>query len=274
MNFLDLFERDALVGAHRGNRSCAPENTLSALRAALGKCDFMEIDVQLSRDGIPVIMHDDTLGRTSDVSDVEAFAPRAPWRVEEFTLAELETLDYGSWFYRDDPFGEVKAGRAEMSGERREGLLTLEGALRFAKEESLFLNVEIKDMHGSFADGEVVETVLDTIKQTQTAPLVLLSSFYHPYLKLCKRICPVIPTAALQESSHPDDLVAYLKTLDVDAYNPDDAITDRAVVEKVRNGGFYVNVFTVNDPARRKELFSWGVNGVFTDFTVPGSLER
>lgn len=266
MNFLDLFKKTNLIGAHRGNRSCAPENTLSALHAAVGVCDFMEIDVQLSCDGIPVIVHDDTLERTTDVSKMGAFASRAPWRVEDFTFEELRGLDFGSWFYRDDPFGEIIAGRAEVPKECREALLTLEAALEFAKARGVFLNVEIKDMHRTFADRRVVETVLDTIKKTQTQPLLLLSSFYHPYLKLCKELAPAIPTAALQEGSHPGDLVAYLKSLHVDAYNPDDAITDRATVERVRDAGFFVNVFTVNDNIRQKELFSWGVNGVFTDF--------
>ena len=266
MNFLDLYTRPNLIAAHRGERSRAPENTLRALRQSVGRCDFMEIDVQLSRDGVPVIVHDDTLGRTTDVSEIKAFALRKPWRVEDFTSEELSSLDFGSWFYRTDPFGEIKAGRVDLPGECREGLLTLEAALDFAREQGVFLNVEIKDMQGSFADGEVVETVMGVIKRTRTEPLVLLSSFYHPYLKLCKESAPNIPTAALQEYCHPADLIAYLRSLRVDAYNPDDAITDRKIVETVRGAGFFVNVFTVNDVQRQRELFGWGVNGVFTDF--------
>lgn len=266
MNFLDLFEKPDLVGAHRGNRSCAPENTLASLRAALGRCDFMEIDVQLTREGVPVIVHDDTLERTSDVCSMEPFAARMPWRVEDFSFEELDTLDFCSWFYRDDPFGEVKAGRAEHPDACVKGVLTLEAALEFAKTNSVFMNVEIKDMHGSFADGMVVETVLGVIKKTQTGPLVILSSFYHPYLKLSKTLEPAIPTAALQEDAHPGELLAYLAALNADAYNPDDAITDKDTVEKVRRAGFFVNVFTVNDTGRQRELFGWGVNGVFADF--------
>ena len=266
MNFLDLYARPNLIAAHRGERSRAPENTLRALRQSVGRCDFVEIDVQLSRDGVPVIIHDDTLGRTTDVSEIEAFAPRKPWRVEDFTFEELSSLDFGSWFYRDDPFGEIRAGRVDVPDEYGEGPLTLEAALDFAREQGVFLNVEIKDMHGSFADSEVVETVLGTIKQVRMESLVLLSSFYHPYLKLCKELAPDIPTAALQEYYHPADLIPYLRSLHVDAYNFDDVITDRKTVETVRGAGFFVNVFTVNDVQRQKELFGWGVNGVFTDF--------
>ena len=67
MNFIELFTKPNLIGAHRGDRSREPENTLRALRSSIGKCDFIEIDVQLTKDLEPVIIHDDTLGRTSNI---------------------------------------------------------------------------------------------------------------------------------------------------------------------------------------------------------------
>ena len=103
------------------------------------------------------------------------------------------------------------------------------------------------------------------IKKTQTEDLVLLSSFYHPYLPLCKKHSSEIPTAALQMYIHPSDLINYLHTLQVDAYHPEDRITKQKTVAKLREAGFFVNVFTVNKTKRQKELFDWGVNGIFTD---------
>ncbi|GIU00246.1 glycerophosphoryl diester phosphodiesterase [Sulfurovum sp. TSL6] len=251
MNFLELFKKPNLIAAHRGDRSQKPENTLSAIRSCIGKCDFIEIDVQLTKDLVPVIIHDDTLSRTSDVSNIEKFKDRTPWRVSDFTLKELQSLDFGSWFNHG-----------------YEPILTLGKALLFAKEEHLFINVEIKDMSNTFADDMVVKIIIDMIKKTQTEHLVLLSSFYHHYLPMCKKLSPQIPTAALQTHKHPDNLIDYLHTLQVDAYHPDDKITNQKIVFSLREAGFFVNVFTVNKTERRKKLFDWDVNGVFTDYLV------
>ena len=248
MNFLELLKKPNLIAAHRGDRSQKPENTLSALASSIGKCDFIEIDVQLTKDLVPVIIHDDTLGRTSDVSKIGRFEDRTPWRVSDFTLEELQSLDFGSWFNHE-----------------YEPILTLEKALSFAKEEHLFLNVEIKDMSSTFADKIVVQIIINMIKNIQAEHLVLLSSFYHHYLPMCKKLSSEIPTAALQMYMHPSKLIDYLHTLQVDTYHPYDKITNQKTVASLREAGFFVNVFTVNKTKRQKKLFNWGVNGIFTD---------
>ncbi len=250
MNFLELFNRPGLIAAHRGARSLRPENTLSALRKSIGHCDFIEVDVQLSRDGVAVIMHDDTLERTTNVK--ELYKNRAPYKVSDFTYDELCSLDYGSWFYK-----EYK---------KYEPLLTLRKTLEFIKENKLFINIEIKDIHHSFSDNEVVSTVLNEIDGFDVENLILLSSFRHEYLPLCKQILPNIPTAALVEDKHPNSLIEYLESLHVDAYNFNDEIVDKKTVEKLKSAGFYVNIYTVNDPIRRQQLFNMGVNGVFSDY--------
>ncbi len=85
------------VVAHRGASGDTPENTLAAIRdAALQEADWAEIDVVMSKDAVPVLLHDTTLARTTDVE--EKFPDRAPWLVEDFTVAELKQLDAGSWF--------------------------------------------------------------------------------------------------------------------------------------------------------------------------------
>ena len=133
MNFGELFNRTGLIAAHRGARSIAPENTLRALSASVAECDFIEIDVQLSSDGVVIVMHDDTLERTTNVCEMENYKNREPYNVSDFTLKELLSLDYGGWF--DGKF---------------EPLLTLTQALRFVKENMMFLNIEIKDMNHFF----------------------------------------------------------------------------------------------------------------------------
>lgn len=268
MNFLDLFEKPGLIAAHRGDRSIRPENTLSALRSSIGKCDFIEIDVQLSRDKIPVILHDETLGRTSNVKVIDSFTERYPWWVRDFSQNELQRLDFGNWFYREDPFGCISAGKVYMSKaeNKYEPLLTLEKALLFAKEEELFLNVEIKGMHDWIPDREVVTLIANVIKKLRAEPLILLSSFHHAYLPICKELLPDSPTAVLTEKKAPENLIDYLELLQADAYHPDEKYLNEEIVKRVREAGYFVNTYTVNDPLRQKELFAWGVNGIFTDY--------
>ncbi len=268
MNFLDLFAKPGLIAAHRGDRSIRPENTLSALRSSIGKCDFVEIDVQLSKDGIPVILHDDTLGRTSNIQEIDSFAECYPWRVRDFTLNELQRLDFGSWFYREDPFGCINKGKVHLSKaeSQYEPLLTLEKALLFAKEEEIFVNIEIKDMHHRIPDRDVVTMIANVIKKLQVESLVLLSSFYHAYLPICKETLPDTPTAVLTEEAASENLIDYLKLFQADAYHPDEQYLNEESVKRVREAGYFINAYTVNDPLRQKELFAWGVNWVFTDY--------
>ena len=248
MNFLELFNKSRLIGAHRGANTMRPENTLAAMKASLGRCDFIEIDVQLSSDGHCVIIHDDTLERTTNISEFDIYKNRKPYLVSDFTLDELKKLDYGSWFNKE-----------------YEPLLRLCDALEFVKRNNLHVNVEIKDMSGSFSDIDVVSHVIKDIQNLHVQNRVLISSFRHEYLLTCKKILPKIATAALVEIEHPSNLVEYLKSLHVDVYNMDDEIVDEAIVKLLREEGFFVNVYTVNDMLRADELFDMGVNGIFSD---------
>lgn len=267
MEFKTLFHREKLVAAHRGYRAAAPENTMPAFEKSVGRCDFIELDVQLSRDGAVVVLHDDTPERTSDIGKMASFESRRPWRTDSLSLEELRALDFGSWFTETDPFGQIRAGNPAVDADYRGTVIpTLGEVLAFASARDVLLNVEIKEMQGTFDDATVVRTVLDAIVTHDGARRVLVSSFYHPYLSLLKRLAPQIPTAALQETCHPTGLTAYLKELGADAYHMDDAIATETVVRQLREEGYFTGVYTVNDACRREALYGWGVNAVFSDF--------
>ena len=90
-----------LVVAHRGDSAYAPENTLEAARRAWDEgADAWELDVQLARDGVPVVLHDESLVRTTDVATRFAGDPRGAsgFLVADFDFEEIRTLDAGSWF--------------------------------------------------------------------------------------------------------------------------------------------------------------------------------
>ncbi|MFA6192714.1 MAG: glycerophosphodiester phosphodiesterase family protein [Sulfurimonas sp.] len=272
MKILELLNRKGLIGAHRGARALRPENTLSALKESVGHSDFMEVDVQFSSDRVAIIIHDETLARTTDVSEIESFKSRTPYRVCDFSFDELCMLDYGSWFYREDPFHQIAEGRVDLAKirDKSEPLLTLFETLKFVKENNLFINVEIKDVHDFLSDSEVVAIITNEIESLHVQKHVLLTSFRHEYLPLCKAKIADVATAALVEGKHPksdiNELIGYLKSLKVEGYHLHDGLVDKETVTQLHKAGFFVNVYTVNNPLRQKELFKMGVNGLFSDF--------
>ncbi|WP_294962901.1 glycerophosphodiester phosphodiesterase family protein [Sulfurimonas sp.] len=251
MSFLKLFQKADLIASHRGSHSLYPENTFSALSHSLGHCDFVELDVQLSSDKVAVIMHDDTLERTTDIKQIEIYKTRVPYKLSDFTYAELASLDYGSWFYTNYM--------------KPEPLLSLKKVLKFIKDNSLYINIEIKDIHDSFSDEEVISNIHQEIKDAKVKEFILLSSFRHEYLSLSKSIEPSIPTAALVSNVHPKNLLDYLKRFKIDAYHFNNKLVDKKTIKKLKEAGYFINIYTVNDSIRRQQLFDMGVNGVFTD---------
>lgn len=268
MTFFHRLGGEHLVAAHRGARAVRPENTLCAFEHALGRCDFLEVDVQCSRDGVPVILHDATLSRTSDVARVPAFSDRAPWRVHDFSLDELRRLDFGSWFLEADPFHALQDGEldpGELEPLLPQPLPTLAELLQFVHDQRFPVNLEIKDLSGTPCHRRVVGQMVEQIRCAGCSERVLISSMHHHYLRQLAEQAPDISTAALVADRHPPALVAYLRDLGVCAYHPADAITDASLVELLARAGIAVNVFTVNDPVRKTALFAMGVRSVFTD---------
>ena len=258
-----------VVIAHRGARSLAPENTLLAAQKAydLG-ADMWELDVALTYDKQLVVLHDDTLNRTSNVAEV--FPDRQPWSVNTFTLAELKTLDFGSWFVKTDPFDTIRDGvvsvedQAQMKGTT---IPTLEEALTLTKELGWRVNIEIKDLWRTpDGDAAVVRQVVALVEQMELVDSVIISSFRHEYLTRVKALNPNIVTAALVEEGV-DDPVALVQSLGAQAYNPGiSRMGEYKKIREVRDAGYDVYIYTVNDPVIYKRLDEAGVTGIFTDF--------
>ena len=166
----DLLPAHGAVCAHRGARSLAPENTMPALRKAL-ECGahFWETDVQTTADGVLVLLHDDTLKKTTDVADRVAFKERAPWNVWEHSEAEVRGLDAGSWFAMRDPFGTVASGEvtsAECAAFQNVRIPLLREALDFVRENRFPVNLEIKDHTGRPEEERLVAAVVDMLRST------------------------------------------------------------------------------------------------------------
>jgi glycerophosphoryl diester phosphodiesterase len=293
------------VIAHRGDSMHGPENTLEA--AMLGwkaGAEAWELDVQLTRDKVAVVFHDDTLTRTTDVAHRYTGDPRGQdgFRVADFDWCEIASLDAGSWF-----IAEGKAERSaaafgtleKLDGSRkthyrsgRIGVPRLIDALSLTADRDWLVNVEIKSFP-SQPEG-ILETVLQAIAMTGTANRVLLSSFDHREISRIPSLVPPgrpalleIPRGILVSNPlyRPD---AYLKeivrvqTFHVSAEclgsesvgyrrrrTAEALWSDR--IAQLRSREIPILVYTVNDvqPGGLADHFAeLGVSGLFTDNPV------
>jgi len=220
------------VWAHRGASAVAPENTMAAFRAAeAAGADGIELDVHLSRDGVPVVLHDETLERTTD--------GRGP--VGAVSLAQLRQLDAGAWF---DP---------AFAGER---LPTLEEVFVWASDR-LRLNVEIKAAEAGLA---VVELLRNNPRVR-----ILVSSFDHGMLEQLRRHAPELPLAFLVDSPFWRRAVRRAVQCRAESLHPRYDLLSHPLLAACRRQGLAVHCWTVDRPEESASLRRRGVAGVFTN---------
>jgi len=267
--FFDKLPDKGLICAHRGARSLAPENTMSALVMAQ-KCGAhcLETDVQLTKDNALVIFHDDTLGRTTDIAKKKQWQRLQPWPVDQFTIEQLRTLDAGSWFLRTDPFGTIAGG--EVTTDRHElikkqQIPLLRELLTWSTASGFPINIEIKSLNTKPGDVAVVDKIMDLLTAAGAIEYVLLSSFRHEYLLRARSLHPQIELAVLTDTQHPRNLVEYLHHFSAAAYHPNETLCDNELIASLHQAGIRVNCWTVNTTIRAEELLSAGA-GIITDW--------
>ena len=265
--------RDAMAGAsilnvaHAGASSLAPQNTLAAGRAALNAgADVWGVDVRRTRDGVLVLMHDETLDRTTDVEEV--FPSRSPWRVASFSLTEILLLDAGSWFGEDDPFGQIAAGNVspdDLSAYVGEPIPTLREALEFVANNDWLIDIEVKAPLE--VEAEVVAVELATlVRETKTTNRVLVSSFDRDILREVRRFASEIPIGALAIVPPPNTLET-LRLLEADVYLPSVVGFTAAMLTDLDEAGVHVILWTYNTEQQLQRAAGLpGVDGIYTDF--------
>lgn len=240
-----------LVVAHRGSSGVAPENTVAAATAAVRhRAGSIENDIQRTADGELVLMHDTTLARTTDVE--ERFPGRAPWRVADFTLAELRTLDAGSWF------GEEFAGEriptltewARAVGQRSDMLIEV-------KSPALYPGIE-RDLDEALRTDRVLRRA---VRQGR----VVVQSFDHAWLRTYEAIAPEVPVGLLFSARPTAAAIADAATW-AEQVNPAFRVLERADVEAIQSAGLEAHVYTINDGATMRRAIRWGVDGIITDY--------
>ncbi|MBC7995174.1 MAG: glycerophosphodiester phosphodiesterase [Rhizobacter sp.] len=226
--------------AHRGAGKLAPENTLAAFRlgAHHGYRAF-ECDVKLSADGVPFLLHDATLQRTTPETGV---ASKRPW-------SELSRMDAGGWHSRS------------FAGEP---LPSLDTIARYCIRNGFALNIEIKPTPGHNEEtGRVVSQHTAALWADESLK-PLLSSFQPDALAAARTAVPSLPRALLLDSLR-EGWLAEAQNLGCVAIVANCRVLDATVIAQAHAAGLRVASYTVNEPAEAHRLFDAGIDGLITD---------
>ncbi len=238
-NFVELDYSRPLVIAHRGDRINAPENTLPAFEKAveLG-CPMLELDLALSKDRQVVVLHDETIERTTNGAG----------RVKDLTLEELRSLDAGFWF----------------SDEYRGTFLpTLDEVLQSCGHRILF-NLEIKPE--AFEPGgkdRITVQIVAALNKYQLRDQALLSSFSTEVLEDIAAM-PNAPALAYLVEQYDPVCLEWMTQFKVFSLNLLSQLQPEQV-RQIKRAGFRLFCYTVNEPLEMMKLWAMGVDGVFTD---------
>lgn len=244
-------EPEVDVVAHRGSSGAAPENTLSAVRLAIAqKSDVVENDIQRTRDGELVIMHDTTLARTTDVEQV--FPDRAPWNVRDFTLAEIKQLDAGSWF------------APEFAGERVPTLAEWVNAV--GQQAGMLMEPKSPELYpGIEADLDKELRSLPAFNRALKADRVVVQCFNHAWLRVYKDRAPDVPVGLLY-GNRPSEVDIAAAATWAQQVNPALGAIDQTTVDQVHAHGMETHVWTVNAGTDMRRAINWRVDGIITNY--------
>ena len=224
--------------AHRGFSGKYPENTLLAFsRAAELDVFGVEFDVHLTADGQLVVIHDETINRTSNGTGF----------VKDMTLDELRQYDYGEWFGK------------QFAGER---IPTLREVLAVFRKTAHVLNIEIKsDIFEYEGIEQLISEEIDTFGMKER---FIISSFNHESIQRFHQLQPTIQTGVLF-SSLVVQLESYVASLPGDALHIPYYHAFRRIIQEALQHGLPVRTFTVNDAAIARQLQTAGIEAIFTD---------
>lgn len=232
--------------AHRGAREVAPENTLPAfLRAAELGADGVELDVQLTADGVPVVFHDSDLARIT----------RTSGRLADHNLAQLRDLDAG------------RAFAAEWAGTRIPTLAEVFDAL----DPRMRVNVELKaDLSAPAAGtGPLADAVISAVRDAGAERRVIISSFNPLALRAIRRRAPDLLLGYLYAPDLPLPLAKGWLARPIigphDARHPHYSMVDSAYMRWARRRGYRVNVWTVNELDDMRRMRDLGVDAIISD---------
>lgn len=225
--------------AHRGFSGKYPENTMLAFEKAVeAGADGIELDVQLSKDGEVVIIHDETLDRTTDGKGF----------VVDYTYEELSKFD-ASYIYRES--GKINK------------IPTLREYFEMVKDKNIITNVELKTGVNEYYGIE--EKVWNLIKEYKLEDRIIISSFNHYSILKMKKIAPQLKYGLLTETWYVNP-GKYTAELGVQCYHPQFAIMTKDMVKELKDNKIEINVWTVNKEKDIRDMIEKGIDGIIGNF--------
>jgi glycerophosphoryl diester phosphodiesterase len=243
-----------LAFAHRGGAALRPENTIEAFDHGLSfGADGLELDVHLSRDGVVVVHHDDTLDRTTN----------ARGQISALTADELSRVDAGYWFTPSpaaaSPVYPFRGGTI--------GIPTLRTVLQRYPHARLIVELKTGEV-------ELAKRTVDLVREAGAVDRVALGSFYWQGLNAARRYEPRIATGAAREETRwalyrsrvrwPLGRTKY-RELQVPVRAGATTIVTPQFIAHAHRAGLPVRVWTINDPAEMEQLLSWGADSIISD---------
>lgn len=228
------------IFAHRGASGQYPENTMLAFEKGIeAGADGIELDVQLTKDGRMVVIHDERLDRTTSLKG----------------------------FVKDTVYDVIMTANAAAGHETYSDIKVplLEDVLSWAYKKDFLINIELKNSVIRYEGME--EKVLEAVKRFNIEERIILSTFNHESLALCAQLALHIERAALtSDVLYQAD--QYITSIPASGYHPklNSPGTADEVLKKMRNSSIKVRPYTVNRPEDMKRLFEAGADGIFTDF--------
>ena len=234
MSFRIAYPTNASVTAHRGDAGNAPENTMPAFEKAVeAGADIIELDVRQTADGVYVIMHDESLNRTANVKR----------KVGEVDYDYISKLDVGSSYDRS------------YDGTR---IPTLEEVLIFAKENDVFLNIELKPAD---TDQNYVQGIVDLLHEYDFVDQCMLGSQSVAALREAKELDPDISTLYIMTMAFGD----FAGMQGIDGFSIKHTYISNNMVSRIHAKGKKIYAWTVNNESDIKDLLLLDVDGIITD---------
>lgn len=231
--------------AHRGASGYYPENTILSFEKAIELgCSGIETDVQMTKDGVLVLVHDEMVNRTTDGVGF----------VKDYTYSDLAKLDAASWFSKD------------FNGLR---IPAIDELIYLVKDRDIIINFEVKT--GIIQYEGIEEKLINTIYKHNLQERVILSSFNHYSMVKCKEISSGIKTGLLyMEGLYKPE--QYAKFVGADALHPHFYALNNELIKIIHDAGIGINTFTVNDTNYMKYFYQAGVEGIITNY--PDKLKK
>jgi glycerophosphoryl diester phosphodiesterase len=238
----NIYKRVVVI-AHRGFSGIAPENTLVAFQKAIDiGSDMIEFDVSLSKDGIPVVIHDKTINRTTN----------GKGNVESFTVEELKQFDAGSWYKKE--FKEEK-------------IPTLEEVIQVTKGK-IMLNIEIKKYsvkRNVKLDG-IEHKIVQLLEKYNIVNDVLISSFSKLAIQRIKEFNPDISIAYLYRFGIKSRVIKQFDKLGLYSFNQSKRAFSKKSLKDLHEQEIKLNLYTINQKREMIKFIKLGVNGIITNY--------